>query len=121
MLKLALSTNENHILRLYSNAYTPISSAALGSFTESAFTNYAARTMTRANWNSAVTVAGKGETSYNAVQSWTCGTTGGTVTGYYVVGSAGTLLWAEAFSTARVLSSGDILNITPKFTLSSES
>jgi hypothetical protein len=120
MLKLALSTNENHILKLYSNNYTPISTAAVGSFTEANFTGYAARTLTRSTWNSAVTVSGKGETSYGSVQSWTCGTTGQTIFGYYVQGSAGTLLWAELFTTSRVLASGDVLNITPKFTLSSE-
>ena len=121
MLKLALSTNENHILRLYKNNYTPISTAALGSFTEADFTGYAARTLSRASWNSAVTVSAKAECSYSAVQSWTCGVTGNTIFGYYVVGSGGTLLWAELFSTSRVLASGDVLNITPKFTLSSES
>lgn len=120
MLKLALSTNENHILKLYTNNYTPVAAAAPGSFTEAAFTGYAARTLTRASWNSAVTVSNKAECSYSAVQSWTCGTVGATIFGYYVQGSAGTLLWAELFSTSRVLASGDVLNITPKFTLSSE-
>jgi len=122
MLKDALSSDENYILKLYGADYTPDDSAVEGSFTESAFTNYAARTLTRANWNSAVTVSNKAETSYGSgPQSWTCGATGGTVYGYYVTGAtSGTVLWAERFSTSRVLASGDILNLTLKFTLNKE-
>jgi hypothetical protein len=123
MLKLALSTNENQILRLYQNNHTPAAASTLGSFTEADFTGYAARTLSRSSWGSAFTTGGKAESTYSPPQSWTCGATGNTIYGYYVVGSlgAGTLLWAELFSTARVLANGDVLNITPKFTLSSES
>lgn len=121
MLKLALSTNENQILKLYKTDVTPSASSAPGSFTEATFTGYAARTLTRSTWNSAVTVSNKAESSYGTTpQSWTCGTTGHTVYGYWVE-AGGTCLWAERFSTSRVLASGDVLNITPKFTLSSES
>jgi len=122
MLKDALSSDENYILKLYQNDYTPDDNAVGGSFTEASFTNYAARTLTRANWNSATTVSSKAETSYGSgPQSWTCGASGNTVYGYYVTGSvSGTVLWAERFSTSRVLASGDVLNITPKFTLNKE-
>jgi hypothetical protein len=121
MLKVALSTNENQILKLYQNNYTPTSAAAPGSFTEATFTGYAARTLSRSTWNTAVTVANKAESSYGTTpQSWTCGATGNTIFGYHVE-AGGKLLWAELFSTARVLASGDVLNITPKFTLNSES
>jgi hypothetical protein len=122
MLKLALSTNENHILKLYRNDVTPAAASAPGSFTEANFTGYAARTLTRTLWNSAVTVSTKAESSYGtAPQSWTCGTTGNTIYGYWVEGSTSAkVMWAERFSTSRVLASGDILNITPKFTLASE-
>lgn len=122
MLKLALSTNENHILKLYQNNYSPTSAAAVGSFTEATFTGYAARTLTRSTWNSAATVSNKAESSYGTTpQSWTCGTTGNTIYGYWVEGSTSAkVLWAEYFSTSRVLASGDVLNITPKFTLASE-
>ncbi len=122
MLKLALSTNENHILKLYQNNYTPVAASAPGSFTEATFTGYAARTLTRSTWNAAVTVSTKGETSYGTTpQSWTCGVTGNTIYGYWVEGSTSAkVLWAELFATSRVLATGDILNITPKFTLVSE-
>lgn len=123
MLKLALSTNENQILKLFRSDSTPSAASAPGSFTEANFTGYAARTLTRATWNNAVTVSNKAEASYGSTpQSWTCGTTGNTIFGYWVEGStSATCLWAERFSTSRVLASGDVLNITPKFTLSSES
>lgn len=122
MLKDALSTNENYLLKLYSNNYTPDDNSVTASFTQCTFTNYAARTLTRASWNSAVTVGGKAETSYGTgPNSWTCGATGQTVYGYYVEAlTSGVTLWAERFSTSRVLANGDVLNITPKFTLEKE-
>jgi len=122
MLKEALTSNEDQILKLYKTDVTPDQESIPGSFTEADFTGYAARTLSRATWNSSVTVSNKAESSYGSTpQSWTCGTTGNTVYGYWVEGStSGTCLWAEKFTTARVLASGDVLNITPKFTLSSE-
>jgi len=122
LLKLALSTNENQILKLYQNNVTPTQASVPASFTEANFTGYAARTLLRSGWNNAVTVSNKAESSYGSTpQSWTCGTTGNTIYGYWVEGSTSSkCLWAERFSTSRVLASGDVLNITPKFTLSSE-
>jgi hypothetical protein len=122
MLKDALSTNENYILRLYQNNYTPVDASAPGSFTEANFTSYAALTLTRALWNSAVVVSLKAETSYgSAPLSWTCGASGNTIYGYYVTGAtSGVVLWAELFATSRILASADVLNLTPKFTLNKE-
>ena len=121
MLKDALSTDEAYILKLYKISYQPIKTSSSGNFTEATFTNYAARTLTRAGWTAASTVSDKASSTYGAVQSWTCGSTGNTVFGYYMVNGANNkVLWAEKFTTARVLASGDVLNITPKFTLASE-
>lgn len=122
MLKDALSVDENYILKLYQNNYTPDDTSAPGSFTEANFTNYAAITLTRSGWNSAVVVSNKAETSYGSVpQSWTCGASGNTIYGYYVVGATSSVvLWAELFSTSRVLANQDVLNLTPKFTLNHE-
>ena len=122
LLKLALSQDENQILKLYQNNVTPTQDSVPASFTEANFTGYAARTLLRSGWNNAVTVSNKAESSFGSTpQSWTCGTTGNTINGYWVEGStSGKCLWAERFSTSRVLASGDVLNITPKFTLSSE-
>lgn len=123
MLKVALSTDETYILKLYKVDYTPISTTAKTSFTEANFTGYAARTLTRANWSAGiVNGSSAAESSYGTTpQSWTCGTTGNTVYGYWVEGATSTkVLWAERLSTSRVLASGDILNLTPKFTLQSQ-
>jgi hypothetical protein len=119
MLKKALSTDENYILKLYQNNYTPDGNAAPGSFTEANFTNYAAVTMTRALWNSSTIVSGVAQTSYgSAPLSWTCGASGNTIYGYYVVGAtSAVVLWAELFATSRVLANQDVLNLTPQFTL----
>lgn len=120
LLRLALSTNEDQILKLYKNNYTPDNAAAPASFTEADFSNYVAKTLARGSWNAAATVSGKAESSY-AIQSWTCGTTGNTVYGYWVEGSTSNkVLWAEKFSTARTLASGDVLNVVPKFSLYSD-
>jgi hypothetical protein len=123
MLKVALSTDENYILKLYRADKTPAAADASGSFTEANFTAYAARTLTRANWSNAVTNgSGAAEVSYGTTaQSWTCGTTGNTIYGYWVEGATSSkVLWAERFGTSRVLANGDILNISPKFTLQSQ-
>lgn len=122
MLKDALSADENYILKLFRNDVTPDASFVPGSMTEANFTNYVAKTLTRANWNTAVTVSNKAQSSYgSAAQSWTCGTTGNTIYGYWVDGASSSItLWAERFATSRVLASGDVLNLTPQFTLASE-
>jgi len=122
MLKDALSTDENYILKLYTNNITPSDADQPGSYTEATFTAYAARTLARTTWNASVQVSNKAETSYGAgPQSWTCGATGQTVYGYYVTGaSSAVVLWGERFSTSRVLADGDVLNIQPKFSLNKE-
>lgn len=121
MLKDALSSDEDYILKLFQNDYTPDQATVVGSLTEANFTNYAAVTLTRAGWNDAVTVSNKAESSYGSVpQSWTCGSSGNTIYGYYVCNPSDTVLWAERFATSRVLADGDILNLQPKFTLNSE-
>lgn len=77
MLSDALSVDEAYILMLFRNDYTPDQTTVAGSLTEANFTDYAAKTLTRAGWNAAVTVSNKAESSYgSAAQSWTCGTTG---------------------------------------------
>lgn len=124
MLKEATTADEKYELKLYKNNITPADTDNTSSFTPATFTNYVTKTLSRAGWNTAVTNGSdKAETSYGSTpQSWTCGATGNTIYGYYVEGSTSNkLLWAERFATQRVLASGDVLNITPKFTLSTES
>lgn len=121
MLKAALTSDENYILKLFQNDVTPDETFVPASMTEANFTNYVAKTLTRAGWNSAVTVTGSAVSSYGSVpQTWTCGTTGNSIYGYWVEGaSSGVVLWAERFTTTRVMVSGDVLNLTPKFSMNS--
>lgn len=122
MLSDALSTGEDYVLMLFQNNYTPNADADDTSFTEATFNGYAARTLIRTTWNAAQVNDTVAESSYGTTpQSWTCGTTGNTIYGYWVESTAGAdILWAERFATQRVLADGDVLNITPKFTLTSE-
>lgn len=120
MLKDALTVDENYTMKLFKNNVTPDQSSVASTFTETTFTGYAAKTLTRAGWTAAATVSNKAQSSYSQ-QSWTCGATGDTIYGYYIVGATSTvLLWSERFAAARVLSNTDVLNITPLFTLNSE-
>ncbi len=122
MLKSALTVDEDYVLKLFSNDYTPVNSTVVGDFTESAFGGYASKTLTRAGWNAASTVTSKAQMDYGTTQSWTCNTTvGGTIYGYFVLAAtSGTCLWAERFNVARTVSNGDILQLIPSVSLNSE-
>lgn len=120
MLKDALSVDENYTLKLYKNNYTPGGSSTAANFTEADFTNYTAKTLNRSNWSAATSVANKAQSSYSN-QTWTCGTTGNTIYGYYIVGAtSGVLLWAEKFALARIIGDTDTITVTPRFTLNSK-
>lgn len=120
MLKDALLVDEDYIIKLYQNNYTPANSSTSSSFTEANFTNYAAKTLTRANWSAASSVANQAQTSYSN-QTWTCGITGNIIYGYYVIGAtSGVLYWAERFATTRILGDTDTLTVTPKLILNSK-
>jgi len=122
MLKDALSTDEDFILHLYKNNYTPVDGTVSTDFTEADFTNYVVKTLDRINWAAAKTVSDKAESSYGTTPlSWTCGASGNTIYGYWVQGAASAkVCWAERFGTSRVLAMDDVLNLTPKFTLNTE-
>lgn len=118
MLKDALSSDENYILKLYRNDYTPVLGSTSAAFTEANFGNYSAKTLTRANWAAATTNGSVAQTTY-ATQAWTVATTGNTIYGYWIeAGTSGKVLWAERFGTSRVLADTDVLNVTPLVTLS---
>ena len=122
MLISPLSTDENYILHLYNQNYTPVDASTHTSFTEATFTNYVNKTLTRANWNTPVISSAQAVSSYGTNPlSWTCGASGDVVYGYWIEGAtSGKVLWAEKFGTARTLANNDILNLTPLFTLQSQ-
>lgn len=120
MLKDELAVDENYTMKLFTNNVTPNQLSVTGTFVEATFTGYSAKTLSRACWSAAVTVSNKAQSTYDQ-QSWTCGATGQTIYGYYVIATnSSTLLWAEAFSTPRTLFNTDVLNITPVFTFNSQ-
>jgi hypothetical protein len=95
---LATAETEAYILKLYQNSYAPGPTTTATSFTEASFSNYAAVTLSRTSWGTPTLNGNIGQTSY-AQQSWTCGATGNTIYGYYVLGAtSGKVLWAEQFT-----------------------
>lgn len=127
-------TLENWQLGLFHAGITPAETDTAATYTaqEAAFTGYARKTLTRSigptTWNTPVAQppsgspawsgrAQVGHTQYGASpQSWTCGPTGDTIHGYFIVGAAsGKLICAEAFATPRTLVNGDTLSLTPVF------
>jgi hypothetical protein len=121
-LKDALSVDEGYTLKLYKNDYTPTNTDTSASYTVANFDGYADQPLTRAGWNAATTNgSGEAESTYSIEQSWTCNSGTQTIYGYYVLGAtSGKVLWAERFTTTRTLAAGDMLKMTPKFTLRSQ-
>ena len=115
-----LADTETYSLRLYKNNYLPSSTTTSTDFTEANFDGYAAITFNRTDW-STPTIDLYGEASCTAAQkSWTCGSHGNTIFGYYVLGStSGKVLWAEKFASSRILNNNDVLHVGPNFTLKS--
>src|SRR5687768_12022606 len=101
MLKAALSVDEGYTLKLYKSEVdlTSDTVAADLNAVEADFTSYASKSLTRAGWDTVATSGGAALANYGTTQTWTCGSTGNTIHGYFVLGStSGTLLWAEEFS-----------------------
>jgi hypothetical protein len=127
-------TLEDWQLGLFNANITPSESDTAATYTahEATFTNYFRKTLTRkigtSFWNTPISKVPSGSppwsgrtqvahTQYgSADQSWTCGATGGTIYGYFILGAtSGRLILAEAFSTPRTLGNGDTLSFTPVF------
>ncbi|QDU75105.1 hypothetical protein Pan97_21270 [Bremerella volcania] len=108
-------------LRLYANDYTPVDASTAGSFTEASFTGYVSKTLARDGWGSVTTNGdGKAEVEFATPQTFNS-TSSETIYGYYVTeNDSNTVVWAERFASARSLTNGDSLSITPKLTLANE-
>lgn len=131
-------TLENWTLKLFQSNTTPAETDTAATYTEANFTSYSAQTLTRtisaSTWNTPASgsptgswasgLGLSGETSVaespygSSARSWTCGTTGNTIYGYYIVGATSTkLIGAEKFATARTLANSDTLSFTPRIGL----
>ena len=121
MLKDPLSVDENYTLNLFNNNHIITQDSVSADFTACIFTNYVAKTLTRANWNAATTISNEAVSEYSLPLDWTCGATGDTIYGYWVEGAtSGITLWAERFGVARTITENSILKLTPKFSLNSK-
>lgn len=117
---LRLSNQENLVLKLYKNDVTPSASSVAGDFTECDFSGYSSITLANGTWAAASTSGGKATSSYGE-QTFTSSGGSQTVYGVYVVGAtSGTLYYAERFSTAKTVTSGDSVVYNPTLTNNSE-
>jgi hypothetical protein len=115
-----LDNGEDWTLKLFRTDVTPAESDTDASFTVANFTDYVDKTLTRAvgagNWGTPSTNTGTTSSTYNSgtPQSWTCGASGNTIYGAYVVGAtSGNLQFSDKFAAARTLTDGDTLEYTP--------
>lgn len=117
LLKTALLSDQALLLKLFQNNYTPVDSTVTADFTEANFTSYTSKSLARATWNDATTVSGAAVSTYgSSPQTWTCGTTGNTIYGYYIVGATDNITrWAQRFDNPIVLTNGLTLGVTPTF------
>lgn len=108
-------------LKLFKTNVTPAEGDTHASYTVADFTNYVDKTLTATQaagtWAVPTTTAGTTSSAYGGGTplTWTCGATGNTIYGYWWQNATPTLMLAEAFATARVLASTDVLNLTPNF------
>lgn len=118
---LGVTTPGNQILKLYVNNYTLVDATVAGDLTEMSTHGYAAKTLTKTSWTTTVGAGGQPATSVYAQQTWTfTAASAVTVYGYFITDTTtGLLLWAEAFTAAKVVqNTGDSIIITPTITLS---
>lgn len=110
-------------LRLYQNNYTPVDGSVLADFTECDFDGYAAKTLTA--FTVPILVGGEAYIA-EGPQIWTAtgGVTPNDVYGYYVEDPVdGEVIWAARFTGAPIVvdGAGDVVVVTPTFTLASAS
>lgn len=118
-------------LKLFTTNVTPGDADTVASYTEmGAVQGYSAKTLTTSSWNAGAAGTGTGTSLSNkasityAQQTFTADGTGGaqTVYGYFITNNAGTVLMgAEKFAApVAFTTSGDVIKIDPKLTLSTE-
>jgi len=116
--KMIKESDEDYLMKLFKNNFVPDSTTVLSDFVEADFPGYAPRTLLRSDWTDAITEDKKAKTTHPVV-SWECeGVCNNTIYGYFVVGkTTGDLLWSERFTVAKVLDTGDLINVFPAMTL----
>src|SRR3954466_4368931 len=113
---LGQGSREDWQLGLFNSNITPSEADTASTYTahEATFTNYARKTLSRqigsGSWATPVSQPPSGSPPWSgrnqvghsqygsSAQSWTCGATGDTIYGYFVIGAtSGKLIFAEAF------------------------
>lgn len=118
---LGVTVPGNQILKLFVNNVAPSDPDVAATYTEMTTLGYALKTLTKTSWVTIAGATGAPATSAYPQQTWTfTAGTPVTVYGYFVVdATTGLLLWAEAFTSPKVVqNTGDQIIITPTITLS---
>jgi hypothetical protein len=116
----SMADQENLTLKLRNDAITPAATDVAGTYTESSFTGYVAKTLNSvysivAAWGTPT--GGNPATIAYPQQTWSP-TSSQACNGYFVVGAkTGTLFWAENFASSKNLSNLDSLKLTPSVSL----
>ncbi len=113
-LKRVLKDVNNQTLKLFVNDLTPSEGTVVGSFTEMSTHGYAAKTLDKTLWTIATASGVTSATHQQQTWSFT-NATSVTVYGYYIVDAVtGTLLYAERFTYAQVVTGVDTpIKLTP--------
>lgn len=103
-------------LHLYTNNYDPALGDTVANYTEASFTGYAKGVILGAGWGAVTVAAHVASSTHGTTFTFTnTGSSPVTIYGYYVTDTSdANLKWAESFDTARILNTGDELQITPK-------
>lgn len=115
------ASGEAGTLKLMKTNVTPAETDTAASYTVADFTGYSDKTITStqsgATWAVPTTSSGTTSSTYGTALTWSP-TSSQTVYGYWVVGATSSVLWwAELFSSAKNLASGDTLSVSPRFAL----
>lgn len=115
-----LGADENLLLKLFKNDYTPAAGTTAANFTEADFTGYAAKTLTPGSFSAPATVGGKAQTTYAAQTFASSGGSDQQVHGYWVEGAtSGKVYWAQRIADSptyflMIAGTGE-LTITPTY------
>lgn len=112
------AAQEDFVVDLYSNNYTPVAGSSASNFTIATFTGYAQVAVARSTFGSPSIVGSTGNVTSSVSPTFTC--TGGssqTVYGWVMRGaSSGKVYAAQLFTTAFTVVAGSNVQLTP-FTL----
>ncbi len=106
---------EDLTLKLYKSNTTPGETDVAGTYTEADFTGYSAETLTSSQSGSTwevPTTSGATRSDYQTPLTWTCGASGNTIYGYFVIGAtSGTLYFSERFASSYTLADTDTFTL----------